>query len=491
MKRVAVALALALGVLIVILGVRTARFTSRQIPAENAAMLPIDTPVAAERLAGALRFRTISPSDPAQRDPAEFAAFHEYLHRQFTRVHSALEREELPNGSVLYSWRGTDSTLAPIVLMAHIDVVPVEPETEGDWTHPPFGGRIAEGFVWGRGAVDDKVGVLGILEAAETLLARGFQPRRTIYLAFGADEEVGGSEGAARIATLLREREIQPEWVLDEGGLIARDMVPGVAAPVALVGIAEKGSVSVELTIEGEGGHSSMPPRATSIGILSRAVNRLQENPLPGGLRGATRDLFAYVGPEMPLGQRLAFANLWLFGPLVERQLAAAPTTDATLRTTTAPTIFQGGIKENVLPSRARAVVNFRILPGDSVAGVLEHVRRTVDDPRVQLRTVGRADDASPISSIDSPSWTMLQRTIRQVFPEAVVAPYLTVGGTDARHFRSLSPNVYRFLPVRTSPEDPAMLHGTDERISIEDYANAVRFYTQLLLNGAGAPSAE
>ena len=487
LRRLALGLVAALVLLAVVLVARAAFFASRQVAVEPATSVPVDAGAAAGRLARALRFQTISYSDESLRRPEEFAAFHAYIRETFPRVHAALQREALENGSVLYTWRGTDPELRPILLMGHVDVVPVGPGTEGDWTHPPFGGVIADGYVWRRGAVDDKAGVIGILEATEALLAAGYQPRRTVYLAFGADEEQGGDEGAALIAALLKARGQALEFVLDEGGLISH-VFPGLDDPVALVGIAEKGAVSVELSVRGEGGHSSMPPPSTTVGILSRAVHRLEENPLPGRFAGPVRALFDYIGPEMSLAPRLVFANSWLFAPLIERQLAASPQSNALLRTTTAATMFQGGVKENVLPATAHAVVNFRILPGDSVAGVVQHIRETIDGPRVQLRLVGRQTEPSPVSSAASPSWAVLERTIRQVFPDVVVAPFLTPGGTDARHFRMLTQNVYRFLPIRSTAEDPAILHGTDERVSVRDYARAVQFYALLITNATSAP---
>ncbi|NMO22404.1 M20/M25/M40 family metallo-hydrolase, partial [Pyxidicoccus fallax] len=238
-----------------------------------------------------------------------------------------------------------------------------------------------------------------------------------------------------------------------------------------------------ELVVAGEGGHSSMPPSQTAVGVLSRAVVRLEEEPMPARLRGGSRALFDFVGPEMPFGMRLVFANLWLFEPLVVRQLTAQPSTNAAVRTTTAATMFEGSVKDNVLPSRARAVVNFRVLPGDTVEGVLEHVRRVVDDSRVKVGVMGFQSEPSPVSRTDTEAWSVLQRSIRQVFPEALVAPYLMVGATDARHFTGLSDSVYRFMPLRLEREDLARLHGRDERVSVQGYASAVRFYAQYLRN--------
>lgn len=467
-----------------VLVIRTARFTSRQLPSEPATA-PQALPGAPERLAAALRIPTVSPADPAQRRPEAFAAFHAHLLQSFPRVHAALRREAVGRDALLYTWPGADPALPPIVLMGHMDVVPVEPGTERAWTHPPFSGRIAGGFIWGRGSMDNKNNVLGLLEAAEALLAGGFRPRRTVLFAFGADEEASGREGAARIAALLKARNVRPELVLDEGGLISQGVVPGLSGLVALVGIAEKGYLSVELSARSPGGHSSMPPPRTTVGRIGRAVAALEENPLPARTGGVMAQFLAHVGPEMPFGMRLVFANRWLFDPLIKRQLSASTSANATIRTTTAPTMLEGSPKENVLAAQARAVVNFRLLPGDSAAGVLGHVRRTVDDPEVQVRAIGKADEPSPVSRTDSPAWHALQRTIRQVYPEATVAPYLVVAATDARYFHSLSPNVYRFMPNLARSEDLARMHGTNERISVEGYRQAVRFYAQLIENTA------
>jgi carboxypeptidase PM20D1 len=485
-KKVLRAAGAALLIVVVVLLVRTGLFTSRQLQVEPASPVAIDIDGAVERLAGALRFQTVAGRDAAGRDDDEFTRFHEYLAASFPRVHAALSREAVEEHAALYTWQGTDPALAPALLMAHIDVVPVEAGTTAAWTHPPFAGRVADGYVWGRGAIDSKGAVLALLEAAEHLLGEGHRPARTMYLAFGHDEEVGGAAGAARIAAHLEQRGVRLEYVLDEGGIVMEDgpLLPG--APVALVGIAEKGYVSLELTTEAAGGHSSMPPRQTAIGIVSRALVRLEEHPFPGGVRGPTREMVAYVGPEMPFAWRLPLANLWLFGPLVERQLARSPSANAMLRTTAAPTIFEAGSRDNVLPVRARAVVNFRVFPGDTVEAVIERVRRVVDDPRVRVaRLENFGQDPSPVSPTDALAFERLQRTIRQVFPGAVVAPYVVVGATDSRHYRGLTESVYRFLPLRLREEDLLRIHGIDERVSIEGHADAIRFYRQLIVNSS------
>ena len=484
MKRILLVLLLALVALAAVLLVRAARFAPREVRVPAAATF---TPLAGapERLAGAVRIPTVSPADSTQRDSAAFRALHTYLAGAYPRVHAAARVEGVGQDALLFTWPGSDPALRPIVLMGHLDVVPVEPGTEAQWTRPPFSGAIADGFVWGRGTLDDKSTVLGVLEAVEGLLAGGFRPRRTVILAFGADEEVGGERGAVPIAALLRARGVSPELVLDEGGLVVEDAVPGLTAPAALIGVAEKGFASVELTVRGAGGHSSMPPRHTAAGVLARAVTRLEANPFPGEVRGATALLFDAVGREMGFGRRVVFANRWLFDPLIERQLAAAPRTDATLRTTTAVTMLEGGPKDNVLPSRARAVVNFRILPGDSVAGVLAHVRRVVDDTTVQVRLTGTTVEPSPVSPARGHVWEQLERSVRQAYPDAVVAPFLVLGATDARWMRGLTTNVYRFSGMRIDASDLSRVHGTNERIAVDAYLEGIRFFALLIRNTA------
>ncbi len=446
--------------------------------------LKIDARAAAERLGGALRFPTISHENGANVDAAAFAGLHRYLEQTFPKVHAALTRETVGGYSLLYTWRGKQPNLPPILLLSHQDVVPVEPGTERSWTHPAFSGFLDGEWVWGRGALDDKMGMMGLLEAAETLLAAGFQPDRTVYFAFGHDEEVGG-HGAAAIAALLKARGVRPAFLLDEGGAILEGAIPGLDRPAAMIGTAEKGSMSVELVAESAGGHSSMPLRHGAIGRLAAAIAKLEDHQMPAHLEGATRRSYQYLASELPFGQRFLLANLWLFSPLIEAQADADPATSSRLRTTTAPTIFQAGVKENVLPRQARAVVNFRLLPGDTVAAVLHHVRETVG-PGIRVRAAGTLNgEASPESDVRAPEFGVLQRTLAQTFPGAIVAPNLLAGATDSRHYQGLTPNVYRFVPMRLKPADLPRLHGLDERLGIQNYGEIVRFYAQLLRNGA------
>ena len=487
MKKPFLLLGAALALFVALAVATTARHESAPSPIAPAPEITIPDGAAA-RLAGSLRIRTISSEDPAAFDAGAFRALHAYLQSAFPRVHAELLRETVGTHSLLYTWRGRDSSLKPVLLIGHLDVVPIEPGTEGSWQEDPFGGSIGGGFIWGRGAIDNKSAVLGTLEAVEMLLGQSFQPARTVYLAYGHDEEAGGAAGAGAIAALLKSRGVRLEMVLDEGGVIADGVLRGISEPVALVGIAEKGFVSIELSTHVAGGHSSLPPRESAVGIVSAAVARLEQTPMKARFEGPTRELFDRIGPQLPVIERALFANLWLTAPLVLSRLAESPGTNAMVRTTTAPTIFQAGTKDNVLPSHARAVVNFRILPGDTIADVVEHVRRTVDDSRVEVRTVGRfSAEPSAVSSTDSESFRILERTIRSVAPDAIVAPYLVVVVTDARYYSALSRTVFRFLPLRLTERDLERMHGIDERIGIREYESAIRTYRQLVIEAAGS----
>lgn len=474
-------------VLVAVTAACTTNNDSNHEPAVPAAAVSVPGD-AAQRLAGSIRIATVSHADSAAFDSSAFIALHEYLRQNFPRTHATLHRETVSDFSLLYKWTGSNAALMPVLLAGHLDVVPVEPGTEESWEHGAFSGDISDGFVWGRGAIDNKSTVAGVLEAIELLLREGFVPERTVYIAFGHDEEVGGTRGAQRIANLLRERGVELGMVLDEGGVVGDGIMPGIEARTALVGIAEKGFASIELIARGEGGHSSLPPRQTAIGILSAAVTRLEANPMPARLRGATMQMFDQISPRFPALQRFMFANLWLTRPIVLRKLEGSPTTNAMVRTTNAVTIFQAGTKENVLPRQARAVVNFRILPGDSIKDVLAHVRKVVDDPRVAVRIApGFTAEPSALTATSSRSFTTVDRTIRSLDPAIVVAPYLVVVVTDSRFYAPLTSNVLRFLPVRLAPADLGRMHGINERIAVRDYEWAIRFYRQLIVNATAA----
>lgn len=486
---------LALFVLLVAaVGINTVRKGSRQLQVEPLAPVAVDGPAVAARLAEAVRLQTISSRDDAQLSADQFKALHALLQERFPRVHAALQREVVGDLSLLYTWKGADPQARPILLMAHQDVVPVAPGTEGDWEVSPFAGEVKDGFIWGRGSWDDKGNLLSQLEAVEMLLASGYQPPRTIYLAYGADEEVGGMRGATQIAALLQGRGVRLDFVLDEGLLVLEGVMPGIARPTALIGVAEKGYMSVVLKVSATPGHSSMPPpKGTSaIAMMSAALARLEDKQLPGGIRGVAFEMFDTLAPEMGGFSRVALSNLWLLGPVVQKQLEGAASTNAMLRTTTALTIVNAGNKENVLPGRAEATVNFRILPGDTKEGVLAHVHSHVADAapggQFELVALPGAVDASKVAPTDSAQYRTLNQTIREVFPDALVAPGLMVAGTDSIHYGPISDHIFKFSPIRANAEDLKRFHGTNERLSVANYQDAIRFYHRLIPQVAMLP---
>jgi carboxypeptidase PM20D1 len=450
--------------------------------AGSAGAAAADTPE--ERLARALTFATISHESPAQFDAAPFDALHAWLETAFPRVHATLSRERVGRASLLYHWPGKDASLAPFLLTSHLDVVPTPDAAE--WTHPPFGGVIADGFVWGRGALDDKGGVLATLEALERLAGAGFTPERGIFVAFGHDEEVSGEEGAAAISALLAGRGVRVWFSIDEGMTIIE---PGVTSftdiPLAVVGVAEKGYLTLRLTARAAGGHSSMPPPSTAIGRLARAIVRLEERPLEARTQGVVAEMLEAVAPHTSGLRRLVLSWPGLFGPLIESQLTSEPSTNAMVRTTTAVTMVEGGVKANVLPREASARVNFRLLPGDTSEAVIAHVREAIDDPEIEIVTE-TVNEASPVADTSSDAWALLSSVIREAAPEVVVVPGLVVGATDTRHYARITENGFRFLPIRIGADDPERVHGRDERVSVENHRFAIDFFERLVRRAAG-----
>ncbi len=487
LKRVLLGLLALLALLALVGVVNTWRQGSRQVNVPPLAPIAVDELAAAESLAAAIRAKTVSSRDDAALNADQFQALHAHLQARYPKLHATLKREVVAGLSLLYTWPGSDPSAKPILLMAHQDVVPIAPGTENDWSAEPFAGTTKDGFVWGRGSWDDKANLIAQMEAVEMLVASGFKPKRTVYLAFGADEEAGGLRGAKAMAALLAERKVKLDFVIDEGLLITDGVMPGLKAPAALVGIAEKGFMSVLLQVSATPGHSSMPPPpgTSAIAMMSAALKQLDEQQLPAGITGVAREMFARIAPEMSGFGRVALSNLWLFGPLVRKQLEAGASTNAMLRTTTALTIVNAGNKENVLPGRAEATVNYRLLPGDSTASVLAHVKKAVANDRFELSVLPGAAEPSKVAPTDSASYKLIERTVRELFPGTVVAPGLMIGGTDSQHFENVSDHIYKFSPVRAKVEDLPRFHGTNERISTSNLAELIRFYHRILSQGA------
>jgi carboxypeptidase PM20D1 len=459
---------------------------SRQLQVAAVPRAAVDAQAAAGRLSEAIRFRTVSSFEKPDQHADALHGMQAHIEKSFPAFHAAAKREIVAKYSLLYTWEGSDPKAAPIALLAHQDVVPVAPGTEKDWQQPPYDGVIADGFIWGRGSWDDKGNLYSMLEAAEAMAKSGFRPKRTIYFAFGHDEETTGTGGAKSMAALLASRGVRLDFVVDEGLLIVEGQIKGIDKPIALIGVAEKGYTTLVLKAHATPGHSSMPPRDTAIGMMSAALARLEEHRLPMQVRGTVAEMFDTLAPEMRGFNRVALSNLWLFKPLLLREFEKNGPSEATIRTTTALTIFNAGDKDNVLPGNAEASVNFRLIPGDTQGTVIEHVRSTIANDRISITPAPGNTDPPPVTGTSSPSFQMLGRTIREIFPDVTVSPGLMVAATDSRHYVGLTDNIFRFSPVRANGDDLKRFHGTNERLSIEGYADMIRFYRRLIENSAG-----
>lgn len=458
------------------------RHSSTGNPQATEILFEFDEEQAARNLGQALRFPTVSHRQQDKIEPAPFLDLHQYLADAFPKVHQTLHRETFNDLSLLFTWRGRDSSQKPILLMSHLDIVGVPEQTRDHWCASPFGGEIVDNFVYGRGALDVKSGFMSMLEAFEILVASGFRPNRTIYLACGHDEEVGGGNGNAVIAQHFRDDKIRFDYVLDEGGALTDGVISGVSRPVALIAIAEKTSINVELVVSNQGGHSSAPGGNTAIGILASAIQKLECHSFTAKLEEPTHRMLDYLGPELPWLKRLVMANRWAFSGLIKKELARTVSGNAVIRTTAATTMVHGGIKENMLPDEARARINLRLLPSDSLDWVLDRIRDVVGDPRVDLRPLDHVPHQTKrVSSIDAKGFQALLKSIGQVFPDAIIAPCLAIHSTDSRHYMDLGRDIYRYLPMRVTPKDLQRIHGTNERISIADYANMIRFFISLM----------
>ncbi|KAA1189015.1 M20/M25/M40 family metallo-hydrolase [Pseudohalioglobus sediminis] len=438
----------------------------------------------AERLAEAVTFQTISSQDPEQTDYAPFQAFNAFLRTSYPRVFTQLQVETINDYSLLFTWPGTEAQAGSILFTAHTDVVPVEPGTEDDWTHPAFAGVIADGMIYGRGTLDDKVGVLSLLEAVDTLLAEGYQPRKTIVLAFGHDEEVSGLHGAAALAARLREQGRYFDWMVDEGGLVVSDNPVLPEKPLAMINVAEKGYLTLALTVAGEGGHSSQPPAQSTIGRLSRALARLEQQPFPPRLVAPVDLMLETLAPHVEQPRRFAFANLWLFEGLVASQMAEDRQTAGMVQTTTALTMFNAGVKENVVPQRAEAKVNFRLLPGTTVDSVVAYVRDVIDDPGISIDYLPW-ENRPGVADHRAEGFGVIANAVSAVYPDAVVVPSLLVATTDTRHYVDLADNQYRFHGMQVPAAHTSGIHGTDEKISVASFENTILIAQKMLREGA------
>lgn len=485
MKRIFIGLTIGFILILLLLLLRSFTKPSRQKQYPPVATLPIESD-AREHLAEAIRIPTISFDDGIPFDSLPFQQYKIFLQETYPLVDSLLEKQIFNNFSFLFHWKGKERDARPLLLMSHYDVVPTEPATRDQWKQGPYSGAITGDTIWGRGAIDDKTAGIAMLETFEHLLKEQFQPQRDIYLALSHDEEKGGDGGAALMAEYLKEKGIYFDFILDEGGAITQGIIPGVEKEVALVGIAEKGYLNLELSTSLAGGHSSIPLGTNSIDVLTSGLARLRSNPFPPRISKPLQLFFDYLGPESSLSMRFAFTNADVLEPIILLGLGQIPQGKANIRTTMVPTIINSGIKENVIPKVASANINLRIIPGETVESAIAYVRQTLDDDRIQVRALDGASDPSRVSDVESEAYEKVYRSVREIFPETVVAPHLLVGGTDSRYFADLTDHIFRFRPLRINPGNIQSFHGLNERVTIADLEDSIRFYYQLLQNSAG-----
>lgn len=485
MRRIVIGVATVIALVMAIAVIRTLAVSKPEAPSQSAPPIAVDARVVAQHLGAAVRFKTVSyggGQHEAEKDAA-LGQLRDWMVATYPNFNKAAKREIIGQ-SVVYTWPGKKAALKPILLMAHMDVVPIVPGTEHSWSHAPFSGDVGGGYVWGRGAIDDKGCLVTILEAAERLAKNGFTPERTIMFAFGQDEEVGGGQGNAVIAKTLAARGQHFFFVLDEGGAIVDEPFAGVQKPIAFVAVEEKGYLTLVLVAHGEGGHSSRPTRDMAIVRLSDAVLKVVDHPFASGLDSVEREQLSIIAPYVPFPQRLLLANLWLTEPIVDRFIALNPEGEARLHTTIAPTMIQGGVKDNVLPPEARATINFRLHPRDTIASTIEHVRKAIDDPKVDVVALNETqEEASPVADIHGSAYRYLVQQIQESFNGIPVAPDMTTGATDSRYYAKMADAVFRLDPFHFGLGDLARVHGTNERLAIRDLAPAVGFYMRLMEN--------
>jgi carboxypeptidase PM20D1 len=444
----------------------------------------VDMTLAAQHLSQAVQIQTVSHQDPAQDRPAEWERLHAFLATAYPAAHAAMTREIVAKNTLVYTWKGSDPSLAPVILMAHQDVVPVTPGTEGDWKHPPFSGAIADGAVWGRGSIDDKGSLITLFEGVEALARQGFKPKRTVILVSGEDEEVRGV-GARAAEALLRSRGVKAQFVVDEGLAVISDN-PVTGGRLALIGTAEKGYATLQVTAKAAGGHSSAPPSdGGGVVALSRAVVAIDEHAFRMSFSGPGAAMLQAIAPTAAFPVKMAVANAWLFKPLLIRQIGATPAGAALLHTTIAPTMLKGSPKENVLPQDATAWINYRIAPSDSSASVMARAKGAVGALPVTLSWLAPPSEPSPVSSTSSDGWKVLAAVAGKV-TGAPVAPSLVTAGTDSRYLQPVAQDVYRFQPMEFTLKDIGMIHGTNEHMTLKNLQQSVQFYARLVATAAG-----
>jgi len=433
---------------------------------------------AIDHMSAAIQLKTETPNDDYQFDTATFMRYRSFLETTYPLIHKNLPRTTIDSFNYIYEWKGSDTSILPMVLMAHYDVVPVEESAIKLWHAKPYGGEIKENYIWGRGVLDDKSSMISILEATEAQLSKGFKPKQTILLCFGADEESSG-KGATAVVKYFKSLNKRFDLVVDEGGEISTEDNKSIKAPIASIGVGEKGYVTLVLTAQKAGGHSSIPASHTAIDMLSNAISKVNNNPMPVKL---TPPIEAYLKSISAYNdnffQKMGLSNLWLFKSIVMNSMAENPNSNALIRTTLVPTVFNSGVRDNVIPTFATAYINSRILPGQSTKDVFDYVQSTINDTSIKITYYKNyMTEPSPTTDVNSKYYKRVEKVVRAVVKDVVVAPMLMVGATDSRNYREISDGVINFTPIT----DAKGYHGIDERMLISDFQKCFNFYTLLI----------
>ena len=463
-------------VFVLVLVIRTLRFKpAPQDPVPDAPVV-LDEEKIVRDMQDMIRCKTVSNRDRSRMDMAEFEKFHRLLAERFPLIHQRCTLQKLGHTGLLYHLPGkTHSKVG--VCMAHYDVVPAE---EADWDKPAFEGILENGILWGRGTLDTKVTLCGVMEALEMLLQQGYVPGHDLYLSFSGDEEVDGTSCPA-IVDWFAQQGITPDWVVDEGGAVVDRVFPGYNGQCALIGIAEKGSLNVEFSMHSQGGHASTPPAKQLLGHLSRALLRVENKPFPFQLTRPVAEMFNTVGRHSTFLFRMIFANLWCFKPVLNLigKLSGGEL-NAMMRTTVALTRFEGSDAYNVMPPKASFGANLRLMGTDTMDSATAYLKKVIGNDNITITTISGANP-SPCSDLNCEGWELLKTAIRQTWPEAIVSPYLMMACSDSRHYNRITDRVYRFSAMHLSKEERGMIHGNNERIPVETLVKTAAFYVRLL----------
>ncbi len=463
-------------VFVAVILIRTLRFTPKPLAPAKTERVVLDQEKIVADMVDMIRCKTVSDRDEANVDRAEFAKFEALLPERFPNIYKACTFTKVGKTGLLFHLKGK-SDKAPSVCMAHYDVVPVEEDT---WTKPAFEGIIEDGCIVGRGTLDTKGTLLAVMEALEMLLPQGYIPQNDLYLSFSGEEEIDGGS-CADIVSYLEQKGVKPEFVLDEGGAIVEKVFPGVSKECAVIGIGEKGGLNLKLSLDSKGGHSSTPPVHTVLGDLSKAVTKIEAKPFDRQLTKPVAEMFDILGRESTFLYRMIFANLWCFLPVLDLICKkSGGELNAIMRTTVAVTRMEGSKAYNVLPQKGSVGMNIRLLGADTIDSAKAYIEKVIGNPAIKVEVVNGMNP-SIYSDTSCAGWETLKAAIHDVFPEALVSPYLMMACSDSRHYCRITDKVYRFSAMRLSKEERGMIHGSDERIPIETLCKTVEFYVRLL----------